>query len=150
MNLITRIFLGVLAGSATHAALGQQYSIDWYKIAGGGGTSSNGQYMVSGTIGQHDTGAPMTGGGFSLTGGYWALTAVQTSGTPLLTILATPTNTVVVSWQSPSTGFGLQQNAGLNTTNWVTPSETVNDNGVTRFIIVTPPASNRFYRLQHP
>jgi len=150
MNLMTRIFLGVLAGFAAHVALGQQFTIDWYKIAGGGGSSSNGQYTVSGTIGQHDAGAPMTGGGFSLSGGYWALSAVQMPGAPLLTISVTPTNSVVVSWPSPSTGFGLQQNANLSTTNWVTPTETVNDNGVTRFIVVTPPAVNRFYRLQHP
>src|SRR5471030_636315 len=28
----------------------QSYSIDWYKISGGGGTSTNGQYLLSGTI----------------------------------------------------------------------------------------------------
>jgi hypothetical protein len=149
MNFITRIFLGVLAGSAALTAHAQ-YSIDWYKIAGGGGTSSNGQYMVSGTIGQHDAGTPMTGGGYSLTGGYWALSAVQTAGAPLLTITVTPTNTVVISWPSPSVGFGLQQNASLNTTNWVTPAEAVTDNGLTKFILVNPPAGNRYYRLQHP
>ena len=32
----------------------QSYSIDWYKIAGGGGTSTGGVYSVSGTIGQND------------------------------------------------------------------------------------------------
>ena len=42
-----------LLAPALHA---QQYSIGWYKISGGGGTSSNGQYSVSGTIGQHDAG----------------------------------------------------------------------------------------------
>src|ERR1039458_5110991 len=66
--------------------LAQSYSIDWYKIAGGGGTSSNGQYTVSGTIGQHDASGVMTGGAYSLTGGFWALYAVQTPGAPLLTI----------------------------------------------------------------
>src|ERR1035437_2294046 len=35
-------------------ALGQSYSIDWYKIAGGGGSSTGGVYAVSGTIGQPD------------------------------------------------------------------------------------------------
>jgi hypothetical protein len=32
----------------------QSYSIDWYKIAGGGGTSTGATYQVSGTIGQPD------------------------------------------------------------------------------------------------
>ena len=35
----------------------QSFGIDWYKIAGGGGTSSNSQYTASGTIGQPDAGA---------------------------------------------------------------------------------------------
>ncbi|HXR05029.1 MAG TPA: hypothetical protein VN836_10025, partial [Verrucomicrobiae bacterium] len=36
----------------------QQYSIDWHKVAGGGGTSSGGTFAVSGTIGQPDAGGP--------------------------------------------------------------------------------------------
>ena len=39
----------------------QSYQIDWYKIAGGGGTSTAGVYAVIGTISQHDAGGPMTG-----------------------------------------------------------------------------------------
>jgi hypothetical protein len=75
--------LGLLLSGISFA---QQYSIDWYKISGGGGTSNGGVYSVSGTIGQHDAGGPMTGGNYSLTGGFWALYAVQTPGAPLLTI----------------------------------------------------------------
>jgi hypothetical protein len=130
-------------------ATAQSYSIDWYKVSGGGGTSSNGQYVVSGTIGQHDAGGPMTGGSYSLTGGFWSLlSVVQTLGAPTLSIFLTGTNTAVVYWPSPSTGFGLQQNTNLVTTNWITPSETVNDNGTSKFIIVNPPTGNRFYRLK--
>ena len=128
----------------------QDYSIDWHKIAGGGGVSSNGQYAVSGTIGQHDAGGPMTGGNYSLTGGFWALYAVQTPGAPLLTITLTITNTAVVSWPYPSTGWNLQENGDLSATNWVTPSEIVNNDGTNNFIIVNPPAANRFYRLFKP
>jgi hypothetical protein len=51
---------------------------------------------------------------------------------------------------SPSTGWNLQQNTNLSTTNWVAPLETVNDDGTNRFIIVNPPAGNRFYRLKNP
>jgi len=40
-------------------ALPQQCSIDWYKIAGGGGTSTGGVYSASGTIGQPDAGGAM-------------------------------------------------------------------------------------------
>ena len=40
----------VLTGAAALA----QYSVNWFKIAGGGGTSSGGSYALSGTIGQAD------------------------------------------------------------------------------------------------
>ena len=49
-----------------------QLSITWSTIDGGGGTSSGGAFTLRGTIGQHDASAPMTGGTFSLTGGFWA------------------------------------------------------------------------------
>jgi hypothetical protein len=146
---LKRLLPVVFVSFAALTALAQ-YSIDWYKVAGGGGQSTNGQYAVSGTVGQHDAGGPLSGGNFSLTGGFWALYALQTPGAPQLNIVLTPTNTAMVSWPSPSTGYALQQNTNLNGTNWVTPSETVNDNGVIKFIIVNPPTGNRFYRLLHP
>ena len=54
------ILFCLLALAGCFAARAQQYSIDWYKVAGGGGTSTGGTYQVSGTIGQHDAGGPMT------------------------------------------------------------------------------------------
>lgn len=129
----------------------QSYSINWYKIAGGGGTSTGGVYSVTGTIGQHDAGGAITGGNFSLTGGFWSLiSVVQSPGAPTLKIFLTTTNTAVVYWPSPSTGFTLQQNTNAGSTNWVTVSENVNDNGTNNFIIVNPPAANHFYRLFKP
>jgi hypothetical protein len=139
---------GTLACSTALAAFGQ-YSINWFKISGGGGSGSNGRFSVNVTIGQHDAGAGMTGGAYSVTGAFWVLYAVQSPGAPLLTVFLTPTNTAVVSWPSPSTGFELRQNASLSTTNWGLPPQSVNDNGVTKFIIVNRPAGNWFYQLQH-
>lgn len=131
----------------THA----QYSIGWYTIDAGGGTSASGLYSVSGTIGQSDASEQtMTGGQYSLTGGFWALYAVQTPGAPLLTITLTTANTVVVRWAYPSTGWNLQENSDLSTTNWVAPSEMINNDGTNDFIIVNPPAANKFYRLFKP
>ncbi|USN98702.1 MAG: hypothetical protein H6810_11130 [Phycisphaeraceae bacterium] len=54
------------------AASAQPYEIPWYTIDGGGGTSAGGTFQLAGTIGQPDAGPTMTGGGFSLTGGFWA------------------------------------------------------------------------------
>ena len=147
---ICYFILLLLVTTATHA---QPFSIDWFTIDGGGGTSTGGVYTVSGTIGQPDAN-PVTpglaGGNFSLTGGLWSLFAVQTPGAPLLTITLTPTNTALVLWPSPSTGFALQQNVNLGTTNWIGAPETVSDNGTSKFIIVNPPTGNRYYRLFKP
>ncbi len=127
------------------AGLAQQYTIDWYKISGGGGTSTGGQYSVSGTIGQHDASLAMTGGSYSLTGGFWSLIAVQTPGAPLLSITASG-NQVIVSWPASSSGFNLQTNSNLNPANWGNYSGTVNNNSAT----ISPPKGNQFFRLYHP
>jgi hypothetical protein len=129
----------------------QQYAIDWFTIDGGGGTSTGGVYSVSGTIGQPDASVqPLAGGNYSLIGGFWSVIAVTTIGAPNLKIVLTTTNTVVVSWPSPSTGFALQQNADVNSANWVGALQSVNDDGTNKFIIVNPPVGNRFYRLVKP
>src|SRR5271170_1045023 len=92
--------LGLLIPTISFA---QSYSIGWYKVSGGGGVSTGATYQVSGTIGQHDAGGPMTGGSYSLTGGFWALiSVVQTAGLPNLTITFSG-NSVIVSW--PDTGI---------------------------------------------
>jgi hypothetical protein len=145
-SLVLGFWCLVLLSSSAHA----QYSIDWFTLDGGGGTSTGGVYSVSGTIGQHDAGGPMTGGNFSLTGGFWALYAVQTPGAPVLSINFTTTNTAMVYWTSPATGYNLQVNTNLATTNWATPAEGVTDNGTIKFIIVNPPTGNRYYRLKNP
>jgi hypothetical protein len=46
------------------------YKIAWHTIDSGGGTSASGQYIISGTIGQHDA-AYSEGGDYELLGGFW-------------------------------------------------------------------------------
>ncbi len=138
-----------LAVSATSVSA-QNYSIDWYKIAGGGGTSSNGQFTVSGTIGQHDAGGPMTGGSFSLTGGFWSLlSVVQTIGSPTLRIFLTSSNTAVVAWPSSATGFTLQQNSVLSSSGWNTAGSPITV-GSENQVVISPPVGRQFYRLTLP
>jgi hypothetical protein len=142
------LLLGLLIPTLSFA---QAYSIDWYKVADGGGTSTGGTYQVSGTIGQHDAGGPMTGGSYSLTGGFWALIAVvQTPGTPNLTITFVGPDSVVVSW--PDTGtYTLQQNNNLGATGGWTPSGySVSTADGTNSITITPPTGNLFFRLANP
>lgn len=145
------LLLVALVFSFQRSAFAQSYAIDWSTIDGGGGTSTGGVYSVTGTIGQPDASmTPMTGGPYSLTGGFWAIYAVQTPGAPLLSISRATTNTVAVSWPSPSTGWELEQNFDLNTTNWVLSPDTIHNDGTNKFIIVSPPTGNRFYRLHKP
>jgi hypothetical protein len=121
----------------------QSYSIDWYKIPGGGGTSSNGQYSVSGSIGQHDSSGVMTGGNYSMTGGFWSLYAVQTTGAPLLAITYSG-NKAIVSWSPSVTGWTLQTNSNLAMGVWGNYLGTIINNSVTN----SPPVGNLFFRLK--
>ena len=132
---------------------GQSYSIDWSKVSGGGGTSTGGVYAVSGTIGQHDASAPMTGGNYSLTGGFWSLvSAIQTPGAPWLTITRTATNSVVVSWPLPADGWVLEwTNRTVSVSApWPQALQTVQTNTTQAWIVEPAPTGNRFYRLHKP
>jgi hypothetical protein len=130
------------------AGFAQQYSIDWYKIAGGGGTSTGATYQVSGTIGQPDAGGAMTGGNYSLTGGFWSLiSVVQTAGLPNLTITHSG-NSVIISW--PNTGsFTLQQNNNLSVSaNWAASGYSISTSNGTNSITITSATGNLFFRLK--
>lgn len=148
---LTSLLAGLWLALSASSLWAQPYSIDWYKVAGGGGTSTNGQYAVSGTIGQHDAGGPMTNGAYSLTGGFWSLlSVVQTPGAPTLRIFFTSTNTAVVAWLAPATGFSLQQNTNISTTNWTAVGNAVNVVGSENQVVITPPFSRNFFRLKFP
>ena len=41
-------------------------------IDSGGGTSTGGDFSITGTIGQHDANGQSSGGDFLLAGGFWA------------------------------------------------------------------------------
>jgi hypothetical protein len=126
----------------------QSYSIDWFKIAGGGGTSTNGNYSLSGTIGQHDAGQQMNGGNYSLTGGFWTvISAVQSAGAPALTIKRVNPTTIKVLWPYPSTGWTLQQTTGLTLANW-SASGGISNDATNNFITLTPLSGNLFFRLK--
>jgi hypothetical protein len=127
----------------------QQYSIDWYKVAGGGGTSTGGTFQVSGTIGQPDASGAMTGGNYSLTGGFWSLISfVQTPGAPTLYISHSG-NSVTVYWQNVS-GWTLRQNNNLATPAGWSASGGVSTANGTNSITIISPTGNLFFRLSNP
>ena len=51
------------------------YSLTWWTVGGGGGTSAMGEYVVGGTIGQAEAGPAMSGGDYTLGGGFWVAEA---------------------------------------------------------------------------
>lgn len=146
-TLAQALLMGVV-GSAV-SVLAQSYSIDWFNIAGGGGTSTNGEYSLTGTIGQADAGGVMTGGNYSITPGFWSLiTVVPTPGAPLLSI-TNVSNGVVVFWPSPSTGFILQQTGDVGDPgSWSNYSRTITDDGTNKSVIISVPVGNQLFRLK--
>ena len=141
--------LGLVIGfHATSQA--QSYSIDWFSIDGGGGTSAGGIYSLSGTIGQPDAGS-MSGGSYTLDGGFWGIiAAVQTPGSPLLSVTRS-NNFVIISWPDTATGFQLQNNPNLGVTNgWTNVLQSLVTNGGQVSLSLPSPTGNNFYRLRHP
>jgi hypothetical protein len=143
-----RIAFALLVFSASLGlALAQNYRIDWHTIDGGGGTSTGNVYKVSGIIGQPDASpTPMTGGTYSLLGGFWALPElVQIPNGPLLSIVPFGVGQARLSWTPNTPGFVLQENTDLNTTNWMnSPS------GATNPVVVPANLPVKAYRLHKP
>jgi hypothetical protein len=66
----TAASLALAQGSGAPSAPSDAYTIPWYTIDGGGGTSTGGLFTLQGAAGQPDAGT-MTGGPYTLTGGFW-------------------------------------------------------------------------------
>lgn len=150
-GILTCILAGLVVFASSSVGSAQSYSIDWYTIDGGGGTSTGGVYSVSATIGQPDAGT-MSGGNFTLVGGFWSIvSAVQTVNAPFLTVFFTSTNTVVVSWPLPDAGWVLQWDPSVaNPGGWNTIPGTYQTDGTRRYYTEAVPVGNKFYRLYHP
>jgi uncharacterized membrane protein len=64
-GLMTLILISVVLAAP------QAFDLSRWTIDGGGGSSSGGNFALSGTIGQPDTSPQMSGGDFTIVGGYW-------------------------------------------------------------------------------
>ena len=64
------VALVCLTGARAHAQMGPNLDLTWNTLDSGGGTSTGGGFILTGTIGQADAGTA-TGGGFDLLGGFW-------------------------------------------------------------------------------
>ncbi len=74
-----------LRAMPTVAQTGGTYDLTWNSIDGGGVTfATGGAYSLGGTIGQPDAGT-LSGGGYTLTGGFWG--ALNTGGSTYLPLV---------------------------------------------------------------
>ena len=115
-----------------------------------GGPANHDDYAYAMAV---DDGGNVFVTGFAYLSGFdpvYATIKYSSAIPPSLTIAGTTTNTVAISWPSPSTGFTLQQNTNaLTTVNWSNVVATPLDDGTTRSVIMDPTTGNRFYRLVH-
>ena len=144
-----KIFLAVLGAMLvfTAGSSAQNYSIDWFTIDGGGGTSTGGVYTLIGTIGQPDAGT-LSGGTYTLAGGFWgAVIPVQQVGAPTLQIENLLDGSVRISWTPNTPGFTLQESPTLldAAIPWGDAPA-----GYTNGAIIPASMQTRFFRLVKP
>jgi hypothetical protein len=145
-----RLFFFILPSAFCLSAWGQSYSIDWYKVAGGGGASTGATYQVTGTIGQPDASGAMSGEQYSVTGGFWSLIAVvQTAGLPSLCI-AHSGNSVIVWWPNTASCTVQTNNNLAAVSGWNAYGGAVNTLSGTNSISISPATGILFFRLKAP
>lgn len=121
----------------------QNYSIEWFTVDGGGGTSSGGNYTLSGTMGQPDAGT-LSGGSYTLEGGFWPGLVVPSTTSGLTLFIQLSGANVIISWAPSSPGFALEQTDSL-----VSPSWSAGPAGNPTAPIPASSAT-KFYRLSKP
>jgi len=127
----------------------QDFSLDWFAVAAGGGESSGGDFELSATIGEPATG-DMAGVDFAISGGFWNF--VETPADLALKVSLASGN-VVISWlQNGSAGFALEETAALAhpTTTWAAVNVAPQASNGTNRVQLPLASGNRFYRLHKP
>jgi hypothetical protein len=116
--------------------LGQSFSINPSPLSGAGGTVTNSLFTIRGSIGQFDaTMQPLTGNGFSSTGGYWAfpdifepsppdylqismgstnVQAGQTASVPIMLSSSVGVTSLALNLRWPFNYFAIPQITGLD------------------------------------
>jgi hypothetical protein len=69
--LVVMLALLFCAGGVALAQTGGPFDLTWWTADGGGGTVNGGDYALMGTAGQPDAGAALSGGSYTLAGGFW-------------------------------------------------------------------------------
>jgi hypothetical protein len=149
-SMKTILLLALLALSALSAPFchAQSYSITSAGVDSGGGITSGGAYVLSGSI------APLgwqaaTGGSYSLSGGLFAqYMALQRTGAPFLSIRRSGAHVQVV-WGSHVPGWVLQSNiSALAPGGWVDVAGPPTMSGAEQYHQFSAGSGPVFYRLR--
>jgi hypothetical protein len=76
LQLLAEAVVLLLIGSSVLAQSGGGYDLTWNTVDGGYTFSTGGNYSLGSTVGQADAGV-LTGGSYTLVGGFWGGTEVQ-------------------------------------------------------------------------
>ena len=146
--MITTRILALAAFSLASAAHAQ-FSIPWFTIDGGGGTSAGGTFTLSGTVGQAEAAPALVGGTFKLEPGFWSsVTVQQTPGAPTLKIQLVANGLAVISWPATVTGFVLEETASAGLPySWNNTTQPMVDT-VTEHTVTVPANGNKCFRLR--
>ena len=131
------------SGSAQTLSL-ERLSIDssgFFDI--GGGTVSNAEYMVSGTLQQQQEFGNFWGGNFTLQGGIWDVSLPVPHGEMPRLVLATMGTNVLLSWSMTTPGFVLEVSETLAPPAWTNAPR-----GASSPVMVPALGGTRLYRLK--
>jgi hypothetical protein len=131
-----------------HAQSGGPFELRWSTVDGGGGTSSNQQFTVTGTIGQLDAGR-LAGGSFALEGGFWGgVSLLQTPRAPHLKIKFIVDRLAVISWPMSAMGFVLEESSAAGDGVWNATPQSIVDTATEHTVSVSAAGIFKYYRLK--
>jgi len=102
---------------------------------------------VTTATGTYSATAPLSSGAWLM---QIAAFRAMTSSPPQLRISRTPTNAAVVAWPAATAGYTLQENSDLANTNWMDVTNDVGTVDSNSQVIITPSASQKYFRLRSP
>ena len=137
----------VLAALATKASA--QYQITQWTIDSGGGQSSGGGYILTGSIG-HPAGGTAASATYRLLSGFYGIVALAPSeGGPRLRI-ATTAREVILAWPAAAKDYQLQEAASLTNPVWNDVRQTAQLVGEEYPVRVPWQIGDRYFRLRKP
>lgn len=109
------ILLVWIIGASSLSAI--PFTLEWYSPGCGSETSSNGNYILVGTIAQPDS-TILAGGSYALSGGFWSSQVVPQTGEVPTLVLTEINGEIWISWAPALPGFRLEQTVDSSLSDW--------------------------------